>query len=115
MLVQERGDDLWLAPLIPANWIEDGRGVAVANAPTRFGPVTYRIEANAKPGYLRAIIESPARHSPSTNGVAPASIGRQEDPIVLVNARPHREFDRARGLISSDAVPRQTGGLGAME
>jgi len=45
MLVTERDRELWLAPLVTSNWFGSGMVLAVSNAPTRFGAVTYRIQS----------------------------------------------------------------------
>lgn len=64
MLVMERGEHLWLAPLIPANWLENGKVIAVENAPTCFGKVTYRVESHVARGFIEATIHSPGRRPP---------------------------------------------------
>ena len=43
MLVMEKGDVLWLARATPRAWLEQGKRIAVRNAPTDFGPVGYEI------------------------------------------------------------------------
>src|SRR5690606_25800022 len=43
MLVQERGNELWLAPFITNQWLRDGMEVKVTQAPTTFGIVDYTI------------------------------------------------------------------------
>jgi hypothetical protein len=57
MFVQERGDDLWLAPFVPAAWLADGRAVRVERAPTRFGPVSYAIQPEVNRGLMRVTIK----------------------------------------------------------
>ena len=58
MLLTERGQELWLAPFVTDNWLKDGMVVAVANAPTRFGPAGYRITSHVNDGYIEAKINS---------------------------------------------------------
>ena len=64
MLVMERGDELWLAPFIPAAWLEDGKTVEVADAPTQFGHLSYRIDAHTAGGYVEVQLTPPTRNSP---------------------------------------------------
>ncbi len=64
MLVQERGDELWLAPFIPTDWLKQGRRLTVRNAPTRFGHVGYQITSHLAQGYLEATIEPPRARPP---------------------------------------------------
>jgi hypothetical protein len=99
LLVTERGDQLWLAPFLPAAWLKDGLVVAVSNAPTRFGPVSYRIASHVKEGYIEASIQPPARILPK------AVVLRLRHPEgrrlrgVTVNGRYHPDFDSAKDTI----------------
>jgi hypothetical protein len=56
MFVQERGEALWLAAFVPAAWLADGKGISVSNAPTRFGPVSYRVRSRPAEGCLETTI-----------------------------------------------------------
>ena len=64
MLLTERGDELWLAPLLTDNWLEDGMKIRVANAPTFFGPVSYQIVSSVDCGHIDALIDPPTRSAP---------------------------------------------------
>jgi len=64
MLLNERGDELWLAPFVTNHWTKDGMVVAVRNAPTRFGKVSYKITSCVDKGYIEAVIEPPTRSMP---------------------------------------------------
>lgn len=64
MFVQERGDELWLAAFVPAAWLADGQEICVRNAPTRFGPVSYRVHSRLAGGYIQATIDPPTRQPP---------------------------------------------------
>ncbi len=100
MLVAERGDELWLAPMVTNNWLKDGMTLAVKNAPTRFGKVSYTIRSAAAAGRIDATIEPP----PGT--AAPRIILRIRHPdgkpmrSVTVNGQPHRDFDAQRETVS---------------
>jgi hypothetical protein len=93
MFVQERGDELWLAPLITSNWLKGGMSVAVTNAPTRFGRVSYRITSHTRDDAIEAHVEPPARSAPK------AIVLRLRHPdgktlrAVTVNGKAHPEFD----------------------
>jgi len=99
MLLQERGEELWLAPLIPTHWLADGMTLAVTNAPTRFGPVSYRVTSQARAGAIEARIEPPARSAPK------ALVLRLRHPdgkalrAVTVNGQPHREYDAQKETV----------------
>jgi hypothetical protein len=99
MLVTERGDQLWLAPFITCNWLKDGQDLNVSKAPTRFGPVSYRLESHLAQGYIQATIHPPTREMPSRIVLR---LRHPEDrPIrsVQVNGKPCRDFDKANGLV----------------
>jgi hypothetical protein len=64
MLVHERENELWLAPFVTNNWLKDGMVVSVQNAPTRFGPVSYRLASSAAQGFIEAEIDVPNRLPP---------------------------------------------------
>jgi len=93
MLVLERGDELWLAPLITNQWLQPGMAIEVRNAPTRMGPVSFRIVSAADQGFITAHIEPPTRSTPR------ALVLRLRHPegktmrAVTVNGRSHDAFD----------------------
>ena len=63
MLVREGGNTLWLGQAIPRDWLAAGKHVAVLDAPTVFGPVSYRIEPQAD-GSMRVQLTPPVREPP---------------------------------------------------
>ena len=99
MLVTERGDQLWLAPFVTCNWLKDGQALNVSNAPTRFGPVSYHIESHIAQGYIRATIQPPAREMPRQIVLRLRHPEGSQIRSVQVNGKPHRDFDKANGLV----------------
>jgi hypothetical protein len=99
MLVTECGDQLWLAPFITCNWLKDGQALSVSNAPTRFGPVSYQIQSHIAEGYIRATIHPPAREMPSRIVLRLRNPAGTQILSVRVNGQPHRDFDKAAGLV----------------
>ncbi len=91
MLVQERGDELWLAPLITNNWLKEGMSLVVTNAPTRFGPVSYGLAAHS--GVIEAKIEPPKRSVPKAIVVRLRHPEGKKLGGVTVNGRSHTAFD----------------------
>jgi hypothetical protein len=59
LLVQETDGGLRLAFATPRAWLRPGRRVAVTNAPTRFGPLSYSLDANADS--VRVHVDVPGR------------------------------------------------------
>ncbi len=99
MLVMEEGDTLWLARATPRAWLEQGKKIAVQNAPTDFGPVAYEIVSDVNNGKIAATVEMPSRNPPQ------AVLLRLRHPqaaaikSVAVNGRPWTDFDPAKELI----------------
>jgi hypothetical protein len=99
MLVEERGSELWLAPLITTNWLRDGLLLSVSNAPTRFGPVSYTIASHVADGFIEAAVIPPVRTPPRQLVLCLRHPGGSPIRSVSVNGKKHRDFDRAGGVI----------------
>jgi hypothetical protein len=99
MLVFERGDDLWLAPFVTNNWLKDGMAVAVQKAPTRFGPVSYRIASGVGQGFIEATIDPPTRTSPRQIVLRLRHPEGKPMQKVTVNGQPHQDFDPAKEIV----------------
>ena len=99
MLVQERGDELWLAPFAPSNWMQDGKRVSVKQAPTAFGEVGYEMVSHVSKGYVEAVIDPPSRSKPQKLVVRFRH--PDETPIrsVKVNGRSYKNFDPEKGCV----------------
>jgi len=106
MLVQERGQDLWIAPFVPANWLQDGRRVDVRNAPTSFGLVSYHLRSRVGQRFIEATIEPPGRRAP--RNIVLRLRHPEGKPIrsVMVNGRRSRAFDPVGDTIQLSA-PKQ--------
>jgi hypothetical protein len=64
MLLAERDEELGIAPLTARDWLKNGKKIEAKNAPTSFGPVSYRIRSAVASGAIEAEIEPPARSQP---------------------------------------------------
>lgn len=92
LLVTEFDNDLVLAAGIPERWLAPGREIAVTEAPTHFGPVSYRLRSEA--GRVTASVTLPTRtpyrdawlHVRLPGGRAPAK--------VTVDGKDWEEVDR---------------------
>jgi len=104
MLLTERGDELWLAPLITSNWFGNGMVIEVANAPTRFGPAGYRLHSRIAEGFIEVTIQSPTRTPPSEIVLRVRHPEQKPILAVMVNGREHRDFTPA-GLIRLKPAP----------
>jgi hypothetical protein len=100
MLVMEIGDALWLARATPRPWLEQGKKIAVKNAPTHFGTVNCEIVSDADHGKISATIEMPARKAPKE--VVLRFRHPKAAPIknVAVNGKPWTEFNQDKETIT---------------
>ena len=99
MLVQERGDELWLGAFAPSEWMRDGKRVSVKQAPSAFGEVGYEMVSHVSKGYIEALIDPPARSKPQKLVVRFRH--PDETPIrsVKVNGRTYKDFDAEKGCV----------------
>jgi hypothetical protein len=56
-------DTLRLAFATPKAWLEDGKSIAVREAPTAFGPVSFSLQSKLSAGEVQAILNLPERNS----------------------------------------------------
>ena len=105
MLVLERGPDLWLAPLVPREWLRSGGRIQVGNAPTRFGPVSYSIMPQTDRNLITANVHLPSRNPPRAVVVRlPHPDGRLLRS-VLINGRSSSNFDAAQETVTIPTQP----------
>ncbi len=100
MLVTERGRELWLAPLVTSNWFGEGMILAVSNAPTRFGAVSYRIHSRPALDRIEATILCPVRQPPDCIVLRLRHPGNKPIRYVEVNGRTARNKVAREGLLS---------------
>ncbi len=99
MLVMEEGDVLWLARATPRAWLEQGKRIAVRNAPSYFGPVGYEIESDVEHGRLVATVALPSRTPPREVVLVLRHPASAAIAAVRVNGKDWIDFDAARGWV----------------
>ena len=99
LLVMEDGQSLWVARATPRVWLEQGKKIAVKNAPTYFGTLAYEIVSDVDNGKITATVEMPSRNPPKT--VLLRFRHPKAAPIksVTVNGKPWSDFDPAKEII----------------
>jgi hypothetical protein len=108
MLVQERGSSLWLAPFVTDNWLKDGMAISVAEAPTNFGKVSYRINSHVTQGYIEAEIQPPTRQPPKTIVLRLRHPEGKPMRAVTVNGQTHKDFDAKAEWVRTAPVDGKT-------
>ncbi|NQT17895.1 MAG: hypothetical protein HQ582_34405 [Planctomycetes bacterium] len=107
MLLQERGDELWLAPFVTRNWLRHGMTVRCQNAPTDFGRAGYEIHSSADSGVIEAVIDPPTTRPPSR--IVLRLRHPHEKPIksVTANGSSHKDFDAGAETIRLEPSGKQ--------
>jgi len=98
-LVREQGDALWLARATPREWLRRGQRIAVHNAPTWFGPVSYELTSDADHGALRAALTLPSHSAPAEVLLRlrhPTGLPMRR---VTVNGKPWQDFAPANECV----------------
>ncbi|MDH7600561.1 MAG: NPCBM/NEW2 domain-containing protein [Armatimonadota bacterium] len=93
MLVMEHGDELWLAPLVTNNWMKHGMTVAVTDAPTKFGTVSYQIVSRVEDNCIEATIYPPKRMTPRAIVLRIRHPEGKPMRSIFVNGIEHNDFD----------------------
>ncbi len=88
LLVMEDGQSLWLARATPRVWLEQGKKIAVKNAPTHFGTLAYEIVSDVDKRKITATVEIPSRNPPRSIFVRFRHPGAAPIRSVMVNGQP---------------------------
>ena len=102
MFINDRGEDLWLAPFVTNHWMQNGMHVTVRNAPTEFGKISYTIKSDVAKGRIEATIDVPK------DCTARKIVIRLRHPdgklmrSVTVNGESHANFDAAKETVTLD-------------
>jgi hypothetical protein len=100
VFVDDRGEELWLAPFVTSHWMKDGMKVSIRNAPTRFGNVSYTITSKVADGAIEAVVDLPK------DCTAKKVVLRLRHPdgkpirSVTVQGQPSTDFDPKKETIS---------------
>jgi hypothetical protein len=99
LLVMEDGPSLWIAKATPRAWLEQGKKIAVKNAPTYFGTLAYEMVSDVENGKISATVEIPSRRP--VQNVFVRFRHPQSKPMqsVTVNSQPWNDFDAAKEII----------------
>jgi hypothetical protein len=95
----EEGRSLCGARAIPRAWLEQGKKIAVRNAPTYFGPLAYEIVSDVDHGRITATVEMPSRTPPQTVLVRFRHPQRKPIKSATVNGKAWSDFDPAKEVV----------------
>ena len=100
-------EGLFLAQATPRAWLEDGKTIDVKEAPTCFGPVSYRIQSHVAEKYVQVAVTLPERNAmtatklklrlPQPYRIAEVTAG---DTLVPFDAATEElELSKVRGML----------------
>ena len=92
-------DALYLAHATPREWLEDGKSIEVANAPTCFGKVSYTITSRLVENRIDATVTLNTRNPARKTFIKVRAPKGRIIKMVLVNGVPYTRFDAAREVI----------------
>jgi hypothetical protein len=87
-----QSETLWLGKAVPRKWLEDGKNMSVAQAPTRWGRVGYSIASHLTQGNIVATVELPATFAATTKVRLRAPQDKKMKSVTL-NGKPWTQFD----------------------
>ena len=97
LLVHDGVDGVVLAPATPRAWLAPGKRIAVENAPTRFGPVSFELRTHAR--HADVVVTPPRRSQPRTLRLMLRLPPGTRIASVTRDGRPYGRFDAAAGTI----------------
>jgi hypothetical protein len=100
LLVMEIGDTLWLAKATPRAWLEQGKKIAIKNAPTNFGTLAYEIVSDVDNGKINATVEMPTRKAPKEVVLRFRHPKAAPIKTVTVNGKPWTEYNKDKETIT---------------
>ena len=99
LFAMDRGDELWLAPMISNRWLEDGRKIEVRNAPTRFGKTSYSITSSVAGGHIDAVVDPPTHETPKRLVIRLRHPAGKPIRAVTLDGKPWRDFDPVKETV----------------
>ncbi len=96
-LLLETGDALHLAPGAPRAWFAAGQVFGVQRMATFFGPVSYQVESGPTSATIQ--IDPPTQHPPHEILVHVRRPTGQRIQSMLIDGRPHSDFDPQNEVI----------------
>jgi hypothetical protein len=99
LLVMEEGQSLWIARATPRSWLEQGKRIAVKNAPTYFGTLAYEIVSDVDNGTITATIEIPTRNPVKSVILRFRHPQAKSIESVMVNGQPWKRFNPGKEVI----------------
>jgi hypothetical protein len=108
MFIQEDADTLYLARGLPRAWLRTGQAVAIRNAATHFGPMSFEMRALDRGARIIARIEPPLRRPPER--VVARFPHPEKAPLIsaTINGQPVATLDPEKEWVISPTLAEPT-------
>ncbi len=93
---------VWLAKATPRVWLEQGKKIAVANAPTRFGSVGYEVRSDIANGRVSGVVHMPEGSKAAVKLRCRVPGGKRMHAVTL-NGAPWTDFSADQELVTIPA------------
>jgi len=97
-------DTLWLCKATPQAWLEDGKTIAVTNAPTRWCAVSFRIQSHLEQNRIEAKLEFSAKARPLQTKLRLRGPQGKTIYSVTLNGKPWSAFNPEEQTITLPAA-----------
>jgi hypothetical protein len=105
MLVREENNRLVLAQAAPQHWLADGEQVAVLDAPTRFGKVSYTVNSHVDQGRISVTLDPPRRAPPEAIVLHLRHPDKAKMKGVSVDGEPTERFGDGAVILENLVTP----------
>ena len=102
MMVEERGNNLFLLQAIPSGWLEEGKGIKIQNLPTHFGLINLEVKSEINDGKILINLEPPKRNPPEQIIVNIFHPEKKNIKNVLINGNKHHLIENNRIIIYNE-------------
>ena len=95
MLVFEEpdADVVWLTKATPRSWLEEGKTIAVSNAPTRWGALSFSLHSQLQTGTIEARVAAPSTPPSARIKLRLRVPAGHQIRSVTANGKPWDQFD----------------------
>ena len=104
-LLYENSDEIWITPAAPRHWFRPGQQIALKNAASHFGTISFQIDSNS--GSIQAEITLPARKIPSIIKMTLRTPECQPIVSISLNGKNWTRFDPQSGEIQIPYSPQK--------
>ncbi len=93
-------ETLWLGKAIPRKWLQDGKTISIADAPTRWGRIGYSVVSHLEQRNIRVTVNLPPVHFGATTKLRLRTPGHLPLKSVQLNGKPWSQFNADEETIS---------------